>query len=98
MVDEPPLLVPDISFESGAETELTLPSGSEFNVIWDPLSPWKYVPVDTQSVQSVSTGNGLTRFRVTEQIPSWSSAEVIVQALDENNDVMGEHKITVLGP
>lgn len=89
---------PDIQFETDGETQLTLPAGEEFSVTWDPASPWRYVPQDTETIQALDPAADHIRFHVAVQMPTGNMDQVYVQAVDEEDNVLGEHKITVFGP
>ena len=91
----PPL--PIVAFESEGDTELTLASGSEFDVVWDPLSAWKHVAQGAGVVHAIDAGTEFIRFRVATSPPE-GGERVTVRALDVNNNLMAEHKITVFGP
>jgi len=87
-----------IEYESGGETQMTLPAGAEFVVTWDPSQPWGFVAEDTEFTQAIDAGEGLVRFHMAVQLPTGGVDQVYVQAVDENDDVLGEHKFTIFGP
>ena len=95
---KPGVQVPDTPYAAGGETVLKLPAGAEFVVTWDELSPWNYVAQDTDDVQAIDSDDGSVRFHVVTQLPTGGVDQVYVQAVDENDDVLGEHKFTVIGP
>jgi hypothetical protein len=90
--------IDDIQYIAGGESFLTLPQGSEFRVVWDPMSPNSYVIQDTFSTEIVAQGDGWVRFRQSSHLPTDGVSQVFVIEQDDNNNVLGEHKITVFGP
>jgi hypothetical protein len=91
-------LVPDIAYQAGGESQLSLPVGTVFRVVWDPLSPWSYAVQDTDDVEAASVGDGFVQFRMARALPKGGVSQVFVIASDENNNVLSEHKVTVFGP
>lgn len=89
---------PNIPYQAGGETVMKLHAGDEFVVTWDESSPWRYVAQDTDTVQAIDSDEGSVRFHVAAQLPAGGVSQVYVQAVDENDDVLGEHKFSVLGP
>lgn len=90
--------IPDIPYEAGGESYLTLPLGSTFRVVWDPLSSLHYQVQETDSTQIVDTGDGYVRFKQAVALPSNGISQVFVIATDDNDNVVSEHKVTVYGP
>lgn len=100
---KPPAVLPgqtidDIAYIAGGESYLTLPQGSEFRVVWDPMSPNDFVIQDTFSTEIIAQGDGWVRFRQVAHLPGTGVSQVFVIEQDSSNNVLGEHKITVFGP
>lgn len=88
-----------IQFGSGdGESTLKLPKGAEFIVKYDQTSPWRHIAQPTETTILVKETEGKFRFRVTKQLTMDQPDQVYVQAIDENDQLMGEHKITIFGP
>lgn len=87
--------VKTISFVDGGETTLKLPEGAEFVVTYDTLLPWVWSVQDNETVHMVEQGNGKVRFRFAGPLAENQPSQVYVQALGENNELLGEHKVTV---
>lgn len=84
--------------EGDGESIIQLPKGGEFIVRYDELSPWAHTWQATETTPMVGVKDGKLRFRLTKTLPPGSPDQVYVQALDENDTVMGEHKITIFAP
>lgn len=90
--------IPDIAYEAGGETHLSLHRGAEFRVVWDPLSNAHFSAQESHNVEAVSVGDGVVRFRLTNDLPRGGVDQVFVIATDDNDNVLGEHKVTVHAP
>lgn len=94
----PGQVIPDIPYERGGESHLTLPVGSEFRVVWDPLSTTNFSVQETNSTELAAAGDGFAKFRQTLQLPSGGVSQVFVLETDDADNILGEHKVTVYGP
>jgi hypothetical protein len=93
----PGQVIPDIAYERGGESHLTLPVGSVFRVVWDPLSETNYAVQETSSTELVASGDGFARFRQSIALPVGAVSQVFVIESDDSDNVLGEHKVTVHG-
>lgn len=87
-----------IDYAPGGEDFAMLRSGDRIVVAYDRLSPFRYVGQPTDVVELEPTVDGEVRFLVVKNLAAGDVTQVYVQALDEDDTVLGEHKITVQGP
>lgn len=92
-------LVRTIAFENDGESFTTLRKGDRIVVTYDAAQPWTYVGIPVDAVDLVDVPKeGTVEFVVARTMQTGGIAQVYVQALDQNGDMLAEHKITVQGP
>lgn len=84
-----------IAFTADGETTMTLPIGGEFIVTYDATAPWVYSPQGTATTPVVEDTDGKIRFKLEGPLLPEEPDQVYVVALDQNENVMGQHKVTV---
>lgn len=89
--------IPEIAFQGGGESSVTLPQGAQFVVAWPEDAPWQYVAQDTETNAVVDEGPNFFVFEAVSQMPTGGVDTVFVQALDQG-ELVAEHKVTVHGP
>lgn len=92
------LVTKKLTYESGGESYMKLRKGSRIFVTYDTLSPFKYFGVPTTALQLIDAPAGTIGFTLVQDLPSGAIDQVYVQAVDDSDNLMGEHKITVEGP
>jgi len=93
------LVTKKVKYAADGESFFKLRGGSRIFVRYDKTSPWRYVGIPTDTVTLLEDAPaGTVGFTLAEDLPSGGIAQVYVQALAEDNSVLGQHKITVQGP
>jgi hypothetical protein len=91
-------VVVTIPFQNGGESIEKLRKGDRIVVTYDQAQPWAFTGQPAGAVGVVEVPPpGTVEFLVTRTLDADSVAQVYVQAVDPSGNLVGEHKITVLG-
>ncbi len=96
---KPKATVRKIAYEVDGETFTTLGKGGRIVVTWDPSSPFGYKGIPSEITTLVPNPKAYSiEFVVTKTMPKDAIDEVYVQAIDDQGEKVGEHRIVIQGP